>query len=57
MDCAGHGSHVAGIIGASDEVVMGVAPKGTIDKKCNDVMFSPLLFVTNKITLYVVYGF
>ncbi|KAG9061512.1 hypothetical protein KI688_007090 [Linnemannia hyalina] len=27
MDCAGHGSHVAGIIGASDDIVMGVAPK------------------------------
>ncbi|KAG0287332.1 hypothetical protein BGZ96_008765 [Linnemannia gamsii] len=30
MDCAGHGSHVAGIVGASDEVVMGVAPKVTL---------------------------
>ncbi|KAF9538258.1 hypothetical protein EC957_007040 [Mortierella hygrophila] len=27
MDCAGHGSHVAGIIGASDDIVTGVAPK------------------------------
>ncbi|KAG0375002.1 hypothetical protein BGX24_009665 [Mortierella sp. AD032] len=27
MDCAGHGSHVAGIVGASDNVVTGVAPK------------------------------
>ncbi|KAF9286833.1 hypothetical protein BGZ88_008864 [Linnemannia elongata] len=27
MDCAGHGSHVAGIVGASNDVVMGVAPK------------------------------
>ncbi|KAF8942078.1 hypothetical protein BGZ47_006917 [Haplosporangium gracile] len=27
MDCAGHGSHVAGIVGANNEVVMGVAPK------------------------------
>lgn len=27
MDCAGHGSHVAGIVGASDDVVIGVAPK------------------------------
>ncbi|KAF9133818.1 hypothetical protein BGW39_008861 [Mortierella sp. 14UC] len=27
MDCAGHGSHVAGIVAASDDVVIGVAPK------------------------------
>ncbi|KAF9363193.1 hypothetical protein BGX34_004657 [Mortierella sp. NVP85] len=30
MDCAGHGSHVAGIIGASDDVVLGVAPNVTL---------------------------
>ncbi|KAG0202277.1 hypothetical protein BGX28_005162 [Mortierella sp. GBA30] len=30
MDCAGHGSHVAGIIGASDNHVLGVAPQVTL---------------------------
>ncbi|KAF9112198.1 hypothetical protein BGX27_003799 [Mortierella sp. AM989] len=30
MDCSGHGTHVAGIIGASNEVVMGVAPGVTL---------------------------
>ncbi|KAF9281123.1 hypothetical protein BGZ68_006834 [Mortierella alpina] len=30
LDCAGHGTHVAGIIGASDDVVLGVAPKVTL---------------------------
>ncbi|KAG0330491.1 hypothetical protein BGZ99_003062 [Dissophora globulifera] len=30
MDCAGHGSHVAGIIGASGDIVVGVAPKVTL---------------------------
>ncbi|KAG0257752.1 hypothetical protein BG011_003778 [Mortierella polycephala] len=29
MDCAGHGTHVAGIIGALDDVVIGVAPQVT----------------------------
>ncbi|KAI8606655.1 peptidase S8/S53 domain-containing protein, partial [Dissophora ornata] len=28
MDCAGHGSHVAGIIGASSDIIVGVAPEG-----------------------------
>ncbi|KAG9325398.1 hypothetical protein KVV02_002634 [Mortierella alpina] len=30
LDCAGHGTHVAGIIGASDDVVLGVAPQVTL---------------------------
>ncbi|KAI1318964.1 hypothetical protein EDD11_005398 [Mortierella claussenii] len=30
MDCAGHGSHVAGIVGALDDTVMGVAPQVTL---------------------------
>ncbi|KAG0223160.1 hypothetical protein BGX31_008663 [Mortierella sp. GBA43] len=30
MDCAGHGTHVAGIIGALDDVVIGVAPEVTL---------------------------
>ncbi|KAF9953616.1 hypothetical protein BGZ72_005303 [Mortierella alpina] len=30
LDCAGHGTHVAGIIGASDHIVLGVAPKVTL---------------------------
>ncbi|KAF9910177.1 hypothetical protein EC991_007104 [Linnemannia zychae] len=30
MDCTGHGSHVAGIVAASDDVVTGVAPKVTL---------------------------
>lgn len=28
MDCAGHGTHVGGIIAADDRTVQGVAPKG-----------------------------
>lgn len=28
MDCAGHGSHVAGIIAADDSIVQGVSPQG-----------------------------
>jgi hypothetical protein len=30
MDCNGHGTHVAGIIGADDKYVQGVAPKATL---------------------------
>ena len=31
MDCQGHGTHVAGIIGASnDDLILGVAPAATL---------------------------
>ncbi|KAG0341609.1 hypothetical protein BG000_008554 [Podila horticola] len=30
MDCAGHGSHVAGIVAADDSIVQGVAPQVTL---------------------------
>jgi len=28
MDCAGHGTHVAGIVAAENDLVLGVAPEG-----------------------------
>lgn len=30
MDCDGHGTHVAGIIGANNAICPGVAPKATL---------------------------
>ncbi|KAF9983057.1 hypothetical protein BGZ75_005473, partial [Mortierella antarctica] len=44
LDCAGHGTHVAGIIGASDDVVLGVAPQvlGCSGSSNDDVILAAL---------------
>lgn len=53
MDCAGHGTHVAGIIAAENEIVVGVAPQGKKSTRIQRAIVRFSLFTADRVHIFL----